>query len=75
MTSAVSPRDLAALAFADLDTIDRRCLSNFDRRKDDPAGKERALRRLAAAMDAEFGPLPEPPPAYLRAGRAGEGEQ
>lgn len=54
-------RDLAYAAFADLDAIDRRCLSNFTRDPADVDRKERALQRLAWAMDREFGPLPAPP--------------
>jgi hypothetical protein len=61
-----TPRQRAAIAFAELDAIDRRCLSDHLRRHDDLAQKESALQHLADAMDAEFGPLSTEPRRVLR---------
>jgi hypothetical protein len=63
----MTPRQRAAIAFAELDAIDRRCMSDRLRRDDDsPAKKETALQHLAEAMNAEFGPLSTEPRRVMR---------
>ena len=56
-----SPRERAALAFAELDAVNDASLGRPTHPGTD-ARKDRALRNLAAAMNAEFGPLTDPAP-------------
>jgi len=62
----IPPRQRAALAFAELDLIDRHCTSSRHREDRYEARKEVALQHLADAMTAEFGPLPTEPRRVMR---------
>jgi hypothetical protein len=64
--TSMSARQRAAAAFAELDLIDRHCTSSRYREDRYEARKDNALRHLADAMTAEFGPLPTEPRRVMR---------